>query len=61
VTLTNANPQPIRFELRLGLEDGASFQRTSAKLTRKEGSWMWAPTIPANSSVSLTYRVNQPD
>jgi hypothetical protein len=61
VTLTNANPQPVRFELRLGLEDGASFQRTSAKLTRKEGSWMWAPTIPANSSVSLTYRVNQPD
>jgi hypothetical protein len=61
VTLTNANPRPVRFELRLGLEDGATFQRTGAKLTRKEGSWLWSPIIPANGSVNLTYRVRTPD
>ncbi|HEX8444041.1 MAG TPA: hypothetical protein VF631_10400 [Allosphingosinicella sp.] len=61
LTLTNANPRPVRAEVRLSLDDGETFQRTSSKLSRKEGAWLWTPTVPANGSVSLTYRINKPD
>jgi hypothetical protein len=61
VTITNANPRPIRVELRLGLDDGDRLERPSAKLVRKEGTWLWAAAVPANGTATLSYRVVQPD
>jgi hypothetical protein len=60
VTATNANPRPVRFELRLGLGDGEKLERTSARLVPKEGTLLWNPTIPANGSATLNYRVRYP-
>jgi hypothetical protein len=60
VTVTNANPRPVRFELRLELPDGAKLEVPSARLVRKEGTWLWDATIPANGTGTLTYRVRLP-
>jgi hypothetical protein len=60
VTVTNANPRPVRFELRMGLGDGNKLERPSAKLARKEGDWLWATTVPAIGTATLTYHVVQP-
>jgi hypothetical protein len=60
VTVTNANPRPVRFELRLELPDGAKLEAPSARLVRKEGTWLWDATIPANGTGTLTYRVRLP-
>jgi hypothetical protein len=59
-TATNANPRPVRFELRVQLGDGERFERASAKLVQKEGTWLWNVTIPSNSSATLNYRVKYP-
>jgi hypothetical protein len=61
VTITNANPWPVRFELRVTASDGDALSRPSAKLARKEGAWLWSPRVPANGSTSLTYRVTRPE
>jgi hypothetical protein len=61
VTATNANPRPIRFELRLLSGDGEKLERQNAKLIRKEGAWLWNVTVPANGDASLSYRVRYPD
>ena len=60
-TVTNANSRPVRFELRLPLADGDTLERPSAKLSRKDGDWLWAVNVPANGSATLGYRVVQPE
>jgi hypothetical protein len=60
LTVTNANPRAVRFELRLGLDEGEDLKRPSARLSRKEGNWLWTPTVPANGNATLTYRIVQP-
>jgi hypothetical protein len=44
----------------MGLGDGNKLERPSAKLARKEGDWLWATTVPANGTATLTYHVVQP-
>lgn len=56
VTVTNATPRPIRFEGKLAVPDTVTFSRISHKLTRKDGQWLWAVTVPANGTAVLTYR-----
>lgn len=54
IVATNDSPQPQRFETRLngdGKVDGAK-----GKLVRRDGEWVWAVTIPANASRTLTFR-----
>ena len=62
---TNANPYPVRFEARIDYRDHDSERarrrkerplRGDAPLIRKDGSWIWAVEIPANSSVTLRLR-----
>jgi hypothetical protein len=60
LTVTNANPRAVRFELRLGVDEGEDLKRPSARLSRKEGNWLWTPTVPANGTATLTYRIVQP-
>ena len=61
VTVTNANPRPIRFEGKAAIEDGARISRLSHPLGRKDGQWLWAVTVPANGRAVLTYRVREPE
>jgi hypothetical protein len=61
VTVTNANAHPVRFELRLSLIDGERFIQQSAKLTPKEGAWLWDVIVPANGTATLNYRLRSPD
>ncbi|MEN3749074.1 hypothetical protein TPR58_18010 [Sphingomonas sp. HF-S3] len=56
VTVTNANPFPVRFEGDVTLDDGHKRQRTSAKLHRKNGRDLWIVEVPANGSATLRYR-----
>lgn len=60
VTVTNANPYPIRFEGDLTLDGGYKRQRTSAKLQRKNGRDLWIVEVPANGSATLRYREVEP-
>jgi hypothetical protein len=57
VKVGNANAWPVRFEGKLFLADGAKLERASAALGRKDGRPLWAVTIPAQGSATLTYRV----
>lgn len=60
VTVTNANPYPIRFEGDVTLDDGHKRQRTSAKLHRKNGRDLWIVEVPANGQATLRYREVEP-
>lgn len=54
IVATNDSPVPQRFEARLigdGNVDGAK-----GKLVRRDGRWVWATTIPANGTRTLTFR-----
>ncbi|MDF7774750.1 hypothetical protein P1X14_05810 [Sphingomonas sp. AOB5] len=57
LTVTNANPFPVRFEAELTADDGWTRARTSARLKRKNGRDVWAVEIPANGKVELRYRL----
>ena len=61
MTVTNANPRAIAFEGKLRLGDNDKLLQPSAKLTRQDGNWLWAVTVPANGRAVLTYRVTTPD
>lgn len=57
LTVTNANPFPVRFEAELTVGDGWTRTRPSARLKRKNGRDIWAVEIPANGKVELRYRL----
>jgi hypothetical protein len=52
--VSNAHPQPVRFEAELEIGSG-SFS-TSATLARRNGRPLWAVTVPANGQATLRYR-----
>ncbi|MGZ8998429.1 MAG: hypothetical protein ACXW2T_06190, partial [Allosphingosinicella sp.] len=54
IIATNDSPVPQRFEARL-IGDG-TVEGAKGKLVRRDGRWVWATTIPANGSRSLTFR-----
>jgi len=54
IVATNDSPVPQRFEARL-VGDG-KVEGAKGKLVRRDGRWVWATTIPANGSRSLTFR-----
>ncbi len=54
LTVSNARPEPIRFEAELEIGSG-SF--TAARtLARRNGRPLWAVTVPANGQATLRYR-----
>ncbi|RJF94132.1 DUF4139 domain-containing protein [Sphingomonas cavernae] len=59
LTVSNANPWPIRFEAELTGWDGERLSGFSHKVRRKDGKWLWESTIPANGTARLDYRVNE--
>lgn len=58
LTVSNAQPAPVRFEAVLG-EGGMKLSSESA-LGRRDGKPLWAVTIPANGRISLRYRLDRP-
>lgn len=55
ITVTNAKPYPVRFEARI-VEGGKNIV-SRTKLKERDGDPLWAVTVPANGSRSLTFRV----
>ena len=55
VEVTNDSPSAIRYEAEF-LDTGVSF-KPKGKLGKRDGRPLWAVTVPANGSRTLTYRV----
>jgi hypothetical protein len=55
----NANPFPVQFEGEFDI-DPTLMRGPSAKLGKKDGRNLWAVTVPANGSQTLTYKVQLP-
>ncbi|HYJ82353.1 MAG TPA: hypothetical protein VEW26_05855, partial [Allosphingosinicella sp.] len=54
LTVTNAQPAPVRFEAVLA--EGSMQLISETALGRRDGRPLWAVTIPANGSATLRYR-----
>ncbi len=55
----NANPFPVQFEGEFNI-DSALMRGASVKLGKKDGRTLWAVTVPANGSQTLSYNVQLP-
>jgi hypothetical protein len=53
--LTNALPRSVQVEVKLGDIANGSPISPNAKLTRKDGAWLWSTNVPANGTAVLTY------
>ncbi|MCX7284018.1 MAG: hypothetical protein NTX28_08225 [Novosphingobium sp.] len=58
---TNARAVPVRFEARIARNPQTALKASRAKLARKDGRDIWAVTIPANGSSTLTYTLTDPE
>ena len=56
LTVTNDHPEPVRFEADFAIGEDVRF-RPKARLSRRDGRPLWAVTVPANGTATLTYRV----
>ncbi|MFL9840603.1 hypothetical protein ABS767_06475 [Sphingomonas sp. ST-64] len=59
LTVRNANPFAVRFEGDFDI-DPPLMSDASVKLSTKDGRNLWAVTVPANGSQTMTYRVTLP-
>ena len=55
VTVSNDQSETARFEARFG-DDSKPLKSSGGALKRVDGYWVWAATIPANGSRTLTFR-----
>jgi hypothetical protein len=57
LTIRNANPVPVRFEAEFPVADeDKAFTRFSGKMLARPGKLVWAVTVPANGSMTLSWR-----
>lgn len=56
VTIRNANPFPVRFEVDFPRDSGRIFSAISGTLIDKLAKRVWTATIPGNNTVKLSYR-----
>lgn len=56
VTIRNANPFPVRYEIDFPTGGYHTYSRLPRKLVSKPGKRVWTTVVPANGSVRLTYR-----
>lgn len=59
-TVSNANPWPVAYEMRIAVGGGQKISRTTTRLARDDGMPLWRVTVPANSSRTLGYRITNP-
>jgi hypothetical protein len=58
LTVTNDREVPVKFELEL--DEGGGKLTSSTRLARRDGRPLWAVTVPANGSRTLSYRITSP-
>jgi hypothetical protein len=61
ITVSNANPFPIDFEVEFNREGDNGFSRFSDKVIKRRGKQVWIVRIDANSKATLTYRRSEVD
>ena len=61
VTVTNANPFAVEFELGFYVDSDPKLDKRLRKLPRRDGLLTWAIRVPANDSRSFDYRFVEPD
>lgn len=59
LAIANANSFPVRLEVEIIRSDDYRLANPSAKFGRTHGHDLWATEIPANGSVSLSYRMKE--
>ena len=57
LTVTNANPFPVRIEYGFEVDDVKGLDSRIRKLPRKDGLPTWIADVPANSARTFDYRV----
>lgn len=60
VTVTNANPFGVDFELGFDVDAGPALDKRLGKLPRRDGLLTWIVRVPANDSRSFDYRSREP-
>jgi hypothetical protein len=60
ISLSNANPFPVRVEIPIGQPGEPDFWQPSLPLERIEGVQTWRVTLPANGAADLRYTVRKP-
>jgi hypothetical protein len=61
VTIRNANPFAVRYEIDFPTGGSTRFLNLPGRLLAKPGKRVWAVTIPANGTTKLTYRTTEID
>jgi hypothetical protein len=56
VTIRNANPFPIRFEIDFMNNGAVTLSKLPGQLQTKPGKRVWSTTLPANGTQTLSYR-----
>ena len=56
LTVSNANPFPIRFEAEFLADDETRFERFGAKTISRRGTRVWAVTVRPESKASIAFR-----
>jgi hypothetical protein len=56
LTVSNANPFPIRFEAEFRGDEETRLDRFGAKTFLRRGARVWAVTVPAEGEASIAYR-----
>ena len=59
VTVSNANPFAVTFELGFDVYDTGSLDSRLRKLPRKDGMPTWTARVPANATRTFNYRVRE--
>lgn len=59
LTVTNANPFPIRYEAEFRNGAEHRFDRFGRKVVDRDGKKVWSVTVPANGKASLDYRATE--
>lgn len=58
LTLSNANALPAQVEIRIRTDEDDTLTAKGARLSRKDGTWLWIVTVPANGTARLRYTIS---
>ena len=62
LTVSNANPTPIRFEAEFPVADeSTTFSKFTGKMLARPGKLVWTVTVPANGTAKLDWRETDKD
>ena len=62
LTVSNANPTPIRFEAEFPVADeSTAFSKFTGKMLARPGKLVWTVTVPANGTAKLDWRETDKD